>query len=320
MSMSRHPAKQAPAQTILHYGFKVSLGSQSPEGLVWNCVHSDGLNVHSSMPGQVAQPDWNYERCVFTVEPVDHQSAATDYKTVATVSYGQLVQLRHVSSDKYFCVNRKVQAETEKNGFKVMLAKKSESMADGRSSVFALKPLYRVRQEGESVRLNDQVMFVPTLEEFSKTRYLCASTTSIVSEDTALCYEVTASLTPTSWTLLLYDDMCNSGQDNVPSVRTGSPVILFQKAIEGSVSVNLEGTKTLIGKAVSLPDGLLRAADEGQDFMDERHHSLYASGIFTSRYGYGSERSFARRRREERRFEKEVSDPLQPFTALHSPP
>ena len=138
--------------------------------------------------------EWSYERCVFTVEPVEHAT----YHDEKRVTYGQLVQLHHMSTGKYLCVNRKVRAETEKNCFKVMLAKKSD-MTDGKSSVFAVKPLYRVRQEGEAVRMNDQVMFVPTAE-FSKLRYLCAS--AAVQIPGTACYEIMCSLMPTSWTLV----------------------------------------------------------------------------------------------------------------------
>ena len=50
---------------------------------------------------------------------------------------------------------------------------------------------------------------------------------------------------------VLYDDMFSAGQDGIPSVRTGEPVVLFQKAIQGYVSINLQNAEMADSQTVN---------------------------------------------------------------------
>ena len=71
------------------------------------------------------------------------------------VKYGDVVQLEHATSGTRLVVHPHVPSEFELDGFTVGLA--SESQQHVEDARFRILPKYKIRQEGDAIRLKDQV-------------------------------------------------------------------------------------------------------------------------------------------------------------------
>ena len=129
-------------------------------------------------------PPRNFERCVWAVVPVDVWDTPTrgvsmrrgsKYKKLSDVTktspagpppsaaaddkrcvkYGDLVQLQHVATGSHVVVRPNVAAETAPNCFAVDFVKGPQMAASDRC--FRILPKYKIRQEGDYIRLKDQV-------------------------------------------------------------------------------------------------------------------------------------------------------------------
>eukprot|EP00667_Euglena_gracilis_P000060 EG_transcript_60 len=193
------------------------------------------LSLPSSLgtpPRLEAGPE-HFEGCVFVLHAVDKFLAAkgtaqppSAAHSGGTISYGQVVQLGHVYTDRWLGVCRRVQAEQEKSSFRVVLLK-PEEVEDERLIRFRLLPRYKVRSEGERVRFLDQVLFCP---EWDDSRFLHATSKPLSAHGSAR--EVCCSFNQTCWTVRLYDDPTFEPR----TVRLGTPVALFHAEIEAFLS------------------------------------------------------------------------------------
>lgn len=72
-----------------------------------------------------------------------------------TLTYGQIVQLRHNKSGKFVTVTVKEVAELERDSLRVVLDPEGN---DG--SWFIVTPRFKIRSEGEPVHVGDQILLV----------------------------------------------------------------------------------------------------------------------------------------------------------------
>eukprot|EP00906_Rhabdomonas_costata_P006979 RCo010089 len=212
----------------LKYNHKISLYSEesggylAAAGLTSSDLRVEPLNTTGATPQ-------NFERCVLSVRPVviwESSSAPISDLGLATsnVTYGQVIQLYHPYTDTWVCVRKKLQSETEKNCFRMSLVRRA-MVENDKSISFKILPRYKVRQEGEKVRLLDQVMLVPDGDD---TRYVHTSCTPFPEGS----FEVNCSFFASSWTVMLYDTAADRSED-ASAIRAGEPVVLFHKEIEG---------------------------------------------------------------------------------------
>eukprot|EP00056_Hartaetosiga_gracilis_P010415 m.153526 g.153526 ORF g.153526 m.153526 type:complete len:2653 (+) comp13309_c1_seq5:67-8025(+) len=139
------------------------------------------------------------------------------------VVYGQIVQLKHATSNEFIRVSDTITSSTEPNNMRIELDQNI-----GRSSFFKIMPRYKVRAEGERVRMGDQIVLesVRTVGQFVHTSAHPANPVSCVSENS---HELNISVTPSAFTLYPHrsvDDVTTTKQ-----VYAGDFIQLFHKEI-----------------------------------------------------------------------------------------
>ncbi|EGD81749.1 hypothetical protein PTSG_02461 [Salpingoeca rosetta] len=147
------------------------------------------------------------------------------------VVYGQVVQLYHSFSHLYVRVSSTVTSAVEPSNMRIELDPAVSSY-----SWFRIMPRYKVRAEGERVRMGDQIV----LESVKTGGQFMHTSAAILPEDKNIvpgCHDMSASVSPTA--LTVYPHMAHRDPE-AKGVRGGDFIQLFHKEISAYLAA--EGT------------------------------------------------------------------------------
>ena len=242
---------EADSDGYLQYHTKITILGVSTRGYL--CSGGTGIAtgaveleeaVHDEMPRV-------FERCVWTILPVDlwnapttptsrdtfqHQkrvhgrlagrfgakSSAAARDETKYVRYGDPILLQHAKTGCHITVCANLPSEFASNCFAVeFVPGHQRSVAD---RCFRVLPKYKIRQEGERIRLKDQVLFRFAHSEW---RHLNAIQES--RSHNGRSHEVNCGPDQFAWRLQVYDDIATDPSD----IRAGNPVLLYHKLMDG---------------------------------------------------------------------------------------
>ena len=179
----------------------------------------------------------NFERCVWAILPVDLWNTASPtardafkYQRAHSrgidettyVRYGDTVLLQHAKTGCYMMVCTNLTSDSAPNSFAVDFAAGPRVTAADRC--FRIVPKYKIRQEGEYIRLKDQVLFRFANSDW---RHLNAIESPKTLDPRS--HEVTCGPQHFAWRLQVYDDPTINPSD----IRAGQPVLLYHNEIDG---------------------------------------------------------------------------------------
>ncbi|RWS03738.1 inositol 1:4:5-trisphosphate receptor type 3-like protein, partial [Dinothrombium tinctorium] len=148
------------------------------------------------------------------------------------VRYGNVVQLLHLSSNRYLTVNKRLPAAVQKDSTKVYF-----DPTGNNGSWFQIMPFYKIRSYGDLVSASDRII----LQSVSTGHPLHASTS--VLPDFPTCREVNSNSHSTSWKLSLF----LSYQENIEGVLKGGDIIrLFHAEQEKYLTVDEHNNKQVV--------------------------------------------------------------------------
>eukprot|EP00667_Euglena_gracilis_P000043 EG_transcript_43 len=149
------------------------------------------------------------------------------------VTYGSVVNIKHLYTGKWLCVQKHISANYSRNCYKVQLL--PEEAMESACMRFKVVPRYRIRKHGERVRIGDRALLVPDGTNKEQVRYIHASHHKWGGKSHLL--EVNCSGQPTAWTILLYDRplACTEGQQ---AIRAGEVITLIHKEIDGFLTAD----------------------------------------------------------------------------------
>jgi hypothetical protein len=158
----------------------------------------------------------NQLKALVKQEELENEENLAEYHRTAgkEVAYGQIVQLRHVKSQCFISLTVKEAAELEKDSLRLVLEKEGSE-----GSWFIIAPCLKMRSEGESVNLGDQVAFVS--KKYNIFLH-CAMKNSRS--------EISGSPTFSPWRVIPFAPYVPSG--SIRNLRAGEVVRIFHKEIE----------------------------------------------------------------------------------------
>ena len=128
--------------------------------------------------------------------------------------YGQVLQLRHKKSGKFLTVAPRAVAQIEKDTLRCFLPTGAGAKPGSSYSWFTVLPRYRMRQRGDLVECNDQVILECSKRGDEFLHVADAATRDVDTVHPAACKEVNCSLLSSGWKVLLYSP-------HEPAVRSG---------------------------------------------------------------------------------------------------
>ena len=217
------------------------------------------LPANAWLQAHTPQPEFSYEQALAHGGPeaesakvmADAEEADNELefkrRSGDPVVYGQVVQLYHTASRQYVRTSSSITSRREPSHLKVDLSSETT-----RNSWFRIMPRYKVRAEGDRVRMNDQIV-LESVE--TPGQYLHTSTLPYqhLHPDSG-CHEVNLSVQRTA--IVIYPHISIT-DDKTGYIRGGTVIQLLHKEIgaylaaEGSV---VGGPLEDIHLRVRLPD------------------------------------------------------------------
>ena len=194
---------------------------------------SGGLHVElSGTPSHTATPP-NFERCVFCIHAVNRWQPDNDGPSDTSsggrpnIHYGDMVELRHAYSEKWLCMLTKAKSEKESSSLLTGLVG-FEDMNNDTIFRFKLLPKYKVRFEGESVQINDQVVLVPDNDDGRRLHAVESSPGPNGELELNCAFSSNCSNTTSAFMVQIYD----SCEKEPKALRLGIPISLFHAEAE----------------------------------------------------------------------------------------
>ncbi|CAL8115015.1 unnamed protein product [Orchesella dallaii] len=151
-------------------------------------------------------------------------------KIGSSLSYGNIVQLLHMKSNKYLTVNRRIPAKSDKLAMRVYLDRNGNEY-----SWFQITPYFKHRAQGDPVVAGDKVILTAP---GSSAQCLHASNECLRSDDDSISYEVNFSSSKKPWRLVLFLNYT----ENISGILKGGDVVrLFHKNEEKFLTLDTYG-------------------------------------------------------------------------------
>ncbi|ODM94987.1 Inositol 1,4,5-trisphosphate receptor type 1 [Orchesella cincta] len=151
-------------------------------------------------------------------------------KIGSSLSYGNVVQLLHMKSNKYLTVNRRIPAKSDKLAMRVYLDRNGNEY-----SWFQITPYFKHRAQGDPVVAGDKVILTAP---GSSAQCLHASNECLRSDDDSISYEVNFSSSKKPWRLVLFLNYT----ENISGILKGGDVVrLFHKNEEKFLTLDTYG-------------------------------------------------------------------------------
>ncbi|KAF0982201.1 hypothetical protein FDP41_012062 [Naegleria fowleri] len=206
------------------------------------------------------------------------------------ILYGQPIQLMHLKTKKYLCVNPREKAEKQKDCLKLTLV--SEESINS-TAHFVVLPYYKFRSEGDAVKLSDQVRFYNrksnTFLHLGRYKYseLLPSHLSANSQMSSISSQLTvdedsrkeihmipgtsftSSYSRTNWRIRLFSPYLGV---NSNTLKAGDVIRLYHTELRGFLTVN---TKT--GRVECIGHSKSHSHSSGSTLQGEKHNLPFKS-------------------------------------------
>ncbi|XP_013381715.1 inositol 1,4,5-trisphosphate receptor type 3 isoform X4 [Lingula anatina] len=136
------------------------------------------------------------------------------------VRYGEIIQLKHVFTDKYVHISTTQTSHRDKNNMLISL-----HQYNGKHAQFRILPRYKVKSEGEYVQILDQIVY----ESFKSQGHYFHSSVPWNIEKDMVGSELNLGVAQTGFTVVRY---YRPSDENEANVRGSSFIRLFHKELE----------------------------------------------------------------------------------------
>ncbi|KAH3824458.1 hypothetical protein DPMN_126294 [Dreissena polymorpha] len=137
------------------------------------------------------------------------------------VRYGEIIQLRHVFTNKFVHMWTSQTSQIDKNNMLVLLQE-----FNAKNAQFRILPQYKVKSEGEVVQIYDQIVF----ESIKSPGHFLHASSAFQIDHFTVGSEINLGVERSGFTLIRFRKMAT--QDSALYVRGGSVIRLFHKELE----------------------------------------------------------------------------------------
>ena len=221
-----------------------------------------GVHVEASLRiSERSKRNPDYQKYLFEVIPFDY-NGTTNTATQEVISYGDKVRLRHVYTQQYLCVKSltmRISSSWEGESDNLKLSLEDADVADVvKTSHFRIMPSFRVRQEGQPIEADDEVVIQQT--EVQPLHFISTSQLGTNEVKTRIdllpnrsdeYYEANLSVRRRTYAVRAYDSIVsddpflesiNAEETDVhnrskPPIKVGDAILLFHKDYDAFVNI-----------------------------------------------------------------------------------